>query len=122
MRQAIIIIGIIIIIFMTTISVISINTKLTRKDELDIAVSVAVQQTVKYSKPSGEERISSNEDMMASFVKNLALNLSSDSNVTVQFHGVDYENGILSVTVTESFDYITGKEERIKVRKTAIYD
>lgn len=122
MRQAIIIIGMIIIIFMSAISIISINTKSTRKDELDIAVSAAVQQTVKYSKPSEEKRMNSNDDMMASFVKNLALNLNSDSNITVQFHGVDYENGLLSVTVTESFNYITGKEEKIKVSKTAIYD
>lgn len=122
MRQAIIIIGMIIIIFMSAISIISINTKSTRKDELDIAVSAAVQQTVKYSKPSEEKRMNSNDNMMASFVKNLALNLNSDSNITVQFHGVDYENGLLSVTVTESFNYITGKEEKIKVSKTAIYD
>ena len=122
MRQTIIIMGMVIIIFMSAISIISINTKSTRMDELDMAVSAAVQQTVKYSKLSGERRMNSNDDMMASFVKNLALNLNSDSNITVQFHGVDYENGLLSVTVTESFNYITGKEGKIKVRKTAIYD
>lgn len=122
MRQAVIIIGMIVIIFMTSLCVISINSKMTRKDELEMAVAAAVQQTVKHSEPSGKNIYGDNENMMAAFVKNLSLNLNSASDITVEFHGVDYKLGLLSVTVTESFKYPTGKMDEIQVRKTAIYD
>lgn len=122
MRQAVIIIGMMVMVLIVGITVMSVNSKSTRKDELENAVATAVQQTVKYSGPSENPIYASNEEMMASFVKNLTLNMNSDGDIEVEIYGADYEKGLLSVKVTQFFKYVTGKEASIEVRKTAIYE
>lgn len=116
MRQVTVVIGLAVIIFISGLTIMSINSKSIRKDELEVAVATAAQQTVKSSE------ISSEEDMMAYFIKNLFMNIKADGDIGVEFMGVDCEKGLLDVKVTEKFYYPSGTEEKICVRKTAILE
>lgn len=122
MRQVIIIVSMLFIIFYSGLSILKVNDESTRKDELEMAVASALQQTVECSKPSNNKEISSDKEMMAMFMKNFFLNINSDSEIEISFMGVDYEKGLLDVEVKETYVEVTGKEKEISVRKTAIYE
>lgn len=98
------------------------NSRTTRKDELEVAVARAVYNTVDHCVAAGCEDMKSNDDMMAHFLQNLYSGIDSKGKVSVEFMGVDYQEGLLDVYVTEEYLLPTGKTEDIAIRKTAIYE
>lgn len=120
MKQIIIIIGIGIAVLLSSMSVMSIESKSERKQELTRAVAAAVKQTVSHSQTENQTEITSNNEMVAHFIQLLLSNISSDGNIEVEVMGVDFEEGLLDVIVTENFKYLNGKEGKIGIRKCAI--
>lgn len=122
MKQVIIVISTVVIVILTTM-ILSVDiNKMDRQDELDRAVSGAAKQTVKDSQISEQTEINSNEDMIAHFVNLLSVNINSDSDLSVEVMGVDYEEGMLDVHVTSEFKYLNGKNGTLSVRKCAIFE
>ena len=111
-----------IVILSVTLSLVSVDGKMDRQDELNRAVSAAVKQAVKNSQIEGQKNICSNDEMVAEFIQLMSVHLNSDSDVQVEVMGVDYEEGMLDVKVTESFQYLNGKEGSVSIRKCAIYE
>ena len=122
MKQIIITIGMAVIIMLVSLTLISVESKETRKEELNRGVAAAVKQTVSESKRDGQQSIKSNNDMVAQFVNILCVSIGSDGDISVEVMGVDYIEGMLDVLVTESFNYPNGGHGKIRVRKCAIYD
>lgn len=122
MKQIIITIGITALVMVVSLILISEESKMDRKDELNRAVSAAVKQTVKNSQLQGQKEIKSNKEMTAHFIQIMSVNMNSDSDVTVEVMGVDYIEGMLDVLVTEKFKYANGKDGEISVRKCAVYE
>lgn len=122
MKQVIIIISMVVISMITSMILLSSESKSDRQTELNQAVSAAVKQTVSDSQISGQKIITSNSEMVAHFVQLLSINLNSDSDISMEVMGVDYKEGMLDVLVTAQFQYSNGKNGTVSVRKCAIYE
>lgn len=121
MKQATIVIGLVAIIIIITITLLSVDGKSTRQDQLNKIVSAAVKQTVKESQIKGQSNINSDKEMVASFIQNMCVSFKSDGDINIEIMGVDYKEGMLDVLVTEKFTYLNGKQAKISTRKCAIY-
>lgn len=120
MKQIILTIGLAVIIMLVSLILISVDSKSARQDELNRVVSAAVKQTVKDSQVEKQKSISSDKEMIAQFVHILSTSLSSKGDITIEVMGVDYTEGMLDVLVTQKFEYLNGKSDRIAIRKSAI--
>lgn len=117
MKQIIITIGMAVIIMLVSLTLISVESKETRKEELNRGVAAAVNQTVSESKRDGQQSIKSNNDMVAQLVNTLCVSIGSDGDISVEVMGVDYIEGMLDVLVTESFNYPNGGNGKMRVWK-----
>lgn len=122
MKQIIITIGITAATLIISLTLISKESEMDRNDELNRAVSAAVKQTVSDSQVLGQTEIASNEDMAAHFIQIMSINMNSNSDITVEVMGADYQEGMFDVLVTGKFKYANGKEGEVSVRKCAIYE
>ena len=121
MKQAIIVIGIAVLVMLVSLTLLSVESRMDRQDELDRVVSAAVKQTVKDSQIKYQVSITSDKEMVAQFIQNMCTSITSDGDLQVEVMGVDYKEGMLDVLVTERFSYLNGKEAKITTRKCAIY-
>lgn len=121
MKQAIIVVGIGVLIMLVSLMLLSVESKSDRQDELDKVVSAAVKQTVKESQIEEQTNINSDKEMIAQFIQNMCTSIKSDGDLQIEIMGVDYKEGMLDVMVTEKFVYPNGKQGKITSRKCAIY-
>ena len=121
MKQAIIVVGIAVLIMLVSLTLLSVESRTDRQDELDRVVSAAVKQTVKDSQIEEQSNITSNKEMVAQFIQNMCTSINSDGNLQIEVMGVDYKEGMLDVLVTEKFLYPNGKQGKTTTRKCAIY-
>lgn len=91
----------------------------TRKTELTMDVSNAVEQTLDNMK---EEQYESREQMAEAFVRDLKTQITSDADIEVEIIGADHIHGLLDVNVRETFLTSDGKKKTIEVRKTAVLE
>ena len=108
----------------------SLMTKDVRQNEIEQSLNSAIKTTMEtaYDKNSTLE-IHSNEELMQLFNENLLTQITSDSDITVNFMGVDYENGLLDVQVSSKFKYPyktpeapEGKPGKVTARRSIILD
>ncbi len=117
MKQTVIVSGFIVVILITALTILSVESKQDRKDELERVVAAAVKQTVKDSQIKEQKIIKSDKDMIANFVQNVCISLKAKGDISV-----DHKEGLLDVYVLEKFEYLTGKNGTVSVRKCAIYE
>ena len=103
MKQIIIIVGTIVIIFIAAMTIVSVESKDLRTDELNRAVSASIKKTVSDSQIENQSTILSNKEMVAYFIQLLSVNMKGKGDVTVEVYDADYKEGLLSVAVTEKF-------------------
>lgn len=97
----------------------NISGRTTRKTELTMDVSNAVEQTLDSMK---EIKYESRDQMAQAFVKDLKEQMTSDGDIQVDVIGIDHVNGLLDVNVRETYRTSDGKEKTIEVRKTAVLE
>ena len=122
MKQTVIVSGFIVVILITALTILTAESKQDRKDELERVVAAAVKQTVKDSQIKEQKIIKSDKAMIANFVQNVCISLKATGDISVKVMGVDYKEGLLDVYVLENFEYLTGKNGTVSVRKCAIYE
>ncbi|MCX4319908.1 MAG: hypothetical protein OSJ44_09230 [Lachnospiraceae bacterium] len=94
-----------------------------RSDEAETSLGEAIESTAAALFASDENyTIYDNEKFVADFLKELSLQLGSDSVLTVDVLKADYELGMLSIKVTEEYDHPNGKRGTAEAYKTVIYD
>ena len=93
MKQAIIVIGIAVLIMLVSLILLCVESKSDRQDELDRVVSAAVKQTVRDSQIQNQTNITSDKEMVAQFIQNMCTSISSDGDIQVKVMGVDYKEG-----------------------------
>ena len=118
MKQTVIVSGFIVVILITALTILSVESKQDRKDELERVVAAAVKD----SQIKEQKIIKSDKDMIANFVQNVCISLKAKGDISVKVMGVDYKEGLLDVYVLEKFEYLTGKNGTVSVRKCAIYE
>lgn len=88
-----------------------------RYEEMEIMLSQVVRSHLEegYGKgndPGREENL----------ISDIRYRMRSNSKIEVIVHEIDYNLGVISVTVRESFVQLNGKEKQLEWKKTAIMD
>lgn len=122
MKQVIIVIGLSVIVMIVSMTLLSEESRMDRQDELNRAVSAAIKQTVAESQIENQQEITSDKEMVAQFIQIMSTNMNSEGDISVEVMGADYKEGMLDVLVTQTFNYLNGKEGTVSVRKCAIYE
>lgn len=99
-----------------------IHARNARQTEVEDALASAVEQSIDNAVSEKEYTIEDTEAFTADILQSILYQLDSDSDVTVEIKGADIENGILSVCVTQEFDYVLGKKGTISVERTAVFN
>lgn len=120
MKQIAIVIGLIVSVMITSMTIMALEENSSRETELNRAVAAAVKQTVKVSQ-NKKTKFKNNEDMMNFCLNNIAYNVSGTSDYEIEVISADYKEGMLDIIVTEKYTSVAGKEKQIIVRKSAIY-
>lgn len=112
-------IGFLSVVIMCGITIINIDSKMIRRDELENAVAVSCKNTI--TKMTEEKGITESKKAESEFINDLFLNIESDSdNINIKFYGVDCKRGLLSVGVTEKYKNLLGKTVELYVKRTVI--
>ena len=93
-----------------------------RQNELNDAVGSALMDTVENQFEDTAHSANSNEEFAADFIKALLIQISSDSAVEVKILDADYQKGLLSVEVTETYRHPIGTEGQVSVKRMVIME
>lgn len=93
-----------------------------RRSELDESLTNAIEQTMEVVYLGKTYSINNKDELVADFTGNLLSQFGSNANVDVNILNIDFVNGCLDVQATETFKHFTGKEGKITIRKTVIFE
>lgn len=93
-----------------------------RRSELDESLTNAIEQTMAVVYLGKTYNINNKDELVADFTGNLLSQFGSNANVDVNILNIDFVNGCLDVQATETFKHFTGKEGKITIRKTVIFE
>ncbi|MCR5836392.1 MAG: hypothetical protein K6G88_07790 [Lachnospiraceae bacterium] len=108
------------VVIMASLTIMIINSKMIRRDELESAVALSCRNTLS---KMVEETDSLREEEQAKdvFFQELFLNMRSESDdICVSFYDIDCDNGLLSVGVKESYKNLLGITTTLHVKRTVI--
>lgn len=94
-----------------------------RGDEAEETLAEAIEATANMLFSGNKVyTIDNNEEFVADFLKELSLQLGSDSELSVDVVKADYDRGMLSIKITENYKHPNGNEGTVEAYKTVIYD
>ncbi|SCP98643.1 hypothetical protein [Anaerobium acetethylicum] len=93
-----------------------------RQNELNDAVDSALMDTVENQFEDTAYSVNSNEEFATDFMDALLVQINSDSTVMVKILDVDYQKGLLSVEVTETYQHPIGTEGQVSIKRTVIME
>ena len=124
MKNAIISIGLILIMIVSLCGILSIVTNITRTNELEENINTAAYQTM--DKFFIDNVVEDNEENEKNFISDFTSNLlnltDSDSDINVKVVRIDLSNGAFRVKVTEKYKGMFKRNKTIKVDRTLILD
>lgn len=112
----------ILILVLFGLTVFTVSGRNIRKSELDKSLSNAIEQTMEVVYLGKTYSINNKDELVADFTGNLLSQFGSNANVDVNILNIDFVNGCLDVQATEKFKHFTGKEGKITIRKTVIFE
>lgn len=93
-----------------------------RQSELDLALSVAMKESLKGLEELEAGQARSTEEFVEEFLQRFSVQIASKSKVTVHILDVDVEKGLLSVEAISSFRHPIGSLGSVSRRRTAILE
>lgn len=123
MRNAVTGFILLVIIILSGTIILTLETKTTRQNELDMNLGKAMEQTMKSLAADGAEESGERADkeMAADFIENFLVGTTSNSSFQVDVLEADAFKGILDVRVTEKFRQILG-DGTAEARKTVVLE
>lgn len=117
-------VGLIFIGVMTVVICMTMNGREVRHKELQNNLHNVVEQTMSIAKMRDNDiyDISTNNELMADTVQNMAMSVVTDSDFQYDFYGVDAEKGLLSVNVTENYKHPNNRDGKVENERTVIYN
>lgn len=103
-------------------AVMAVSGKDIRENEMDKALNVAVEQSLRKLKEEGGYDAADWRELAADFNQALLLHISSDSDVKVEILTADLDRGALDVKITETYKTTGGKKKQSSCRKTVILE
>lgn len=85
MKQIIIIVGTIVIIFIAAMTIVSVESKDLRTDELNRAVSASIKKTVSDSQIENQSIILSDKEMVAYFIQLLSVSMKGKEMLPLKY-------------------------------------
>lgn len=122
MKNVIISMGLVMMTIITILILYTVYGQNTRQNEVEEALSVAVEQTLENMKIDKSYDVNSTEEFIADFNQNLILSIESDSVLEVNILTVDIEKGLFDVEVVETFKQPNGSKGTASCRKTIILE
>lgn len=110
------------IVILGIVTVLTVNAKKTRQAEVDDSLPIAVENAIEVTMNEKSYTIENNEEFIADFTQHLIAQISNDSDIEVDVAKADYEKGILSIKVVETFKHPNGKEGKNECETTAIFE
>ncbi len=93
-----------------------------REEEAFASLSQAVDATMSSVMRGHAYTIEEKEAFTADFLKTLLIQMNSDSDLTVAILDADYELGLLSVEITETYRHPNGEQGSVAEVRTVIFD
>lgn len=123
MRNAVIAAVLIAILILTGATIYAIEGKTTRQNELDANLSSAMERSMEILMidPTYTIDRENDEELIADFIQNFLVRITSNSEIKIEVLGVDAEKGLLSVRATETFPSLLGKSS-VSATRTIIVD
>lgn len=122
MKNVLIAAGLVVIIVFTTVISLTMFGHNTRQNEVEAALTSAVEQTLSNLMVEKHYSINNTHEFIADFTQRLVLGLDSDSEVTINILAMDMEKGLLDVEVVETYRQMDGSTGSASYRKTVILD
>lgn len=122
MKNVIIAVGLVLILILSAFISLTVYSHNTRQNEVEEALTVAVEQSLKNLKIDKQYAINNQEEFIADFTQRLILGIDSESTITVNILAVDIEKGLLDVEVIEEYNQLNGTVGTASYRKTVILD
>lgn len=97
------------------------NSRSTRSQELSDALDTALEGTLS-TLSKGTYDINNKDEYIADLVSNIAGQIQSDSELTVNILDADIEKGIMTVQVKEEYKHINGKTGAVTASKTVLLE
>lgn len=110
------------IIVLTASIIIADGHKTNRKNEIEVALGVAVDNALTNVTIDKTYDIENQDEFIADFLEDLLLQLDSDSTVKVTIKDANISKGILSVDIVQEFTYNNGKSGSVNCERTVIFD
>lgn len=122
MKNITITITFVVMTIMTLFIVESLHAKEYRTVELSEAVDNALIATMNNVAGNKCYTIGSNEEFVEDFKQILMTSVDSASELDIEVLNADYEKGILSVKVTENYEYLNGRQGNVTKTATVLLD
>lgn len=112
------------VLIIVIVSLINFNTESEslRQSEARTALKEAVEDALEVVSIKSMYTISDEQQLIDELLRNIALRINSNSNVTVKVLGVNLDEGMLDVLIKENFKYQTGKSGQVSYRTTIIIE
>lgn len=112
------------VLIIVIVSLINFNTESEslRQSEAITALKEAVEDALEVVSIKSMYTISDEQQLIDELLRNIALRINSNSNVTVKVLGVNLDEGMLDVLIKENFKYQTGKSGQVSYRTTIIIE
>ncbi len=104
------------------VSMLTLYGRAVRQEETNHVLTEAIDSALAGVMSENNYTIADNENFIADFLKALLVQANSDSELTVSVLYADYEYGILSVEITETFLHPNGTEGSVSEVRTVIFD
>ena len=122
MKNIIITITFVVMTILSLFIVESLHAKEYRTVELSEAVDNALIATMNNVAGNKCYTIGSNEEFVEDFKQILMTSVDSASELDIEVLNADYEKGILSVKVTENYEYLNGRQGNVTKTATVLLD
>lgn len=114
--------GLFICSIISIVIVMTFSGSMIRQNELEHAVELALMNTVKNQWKERTYSVTNNDELLADFLEELLVQVTSDATIQVNVLEIDYEKGLLSVEVIENYVHPIGTNGQISVNRTVVME
>lgn len=124
MKQAMIGFVLIMILVLSGVSIYTIHNQTIRKNELDVNMAAAMEQSMAILAidPAYREETNVTKERVSEFIQNFLSKTTSDSEFQIEILSANAKEGLLDVRVTELFSQFIPVKGHVECRKTMVLE
>lgn len=122
MKKVMIAVTLVTAIVIAVLIIFTSNGRAAREEEMSQSLAEAVESSLNEVFLDNTYSIRNTQEFVADFLQYMSIKLSSNSNVTVNVVGIDYEKGLVSMEITGTFKHPNGNDGIVSVQKTVLLE